>query len=66
MLPTRGFSRKCWREGDTPQFVLHHARNLAEATRFLEQNEPDVMLLDMGLPDASGPGGRAAAADGFP
>lgn len=53
-------------ESDSPQFVLQHATSLKEAMGFLEQNEPDVMLLDMGLPDATGMEGVRRLRSGFP
>jgi signal transduction histidine kinase len=35
-------------------FTLHHASSLADATLMLTDHAPDVILLDMNLPDSSG------------
>lgn len=40
-------------EGDSP-FTLTHAETLAEALHALEQSRPDIILLDLHLPDSSG------------
>lgn len=38
----------------SPGFRLHEAGTLSEAVRWLETNRPDLVLLDLTLPDASG------------
>lgn len=35
-------------------YICHQAGTIREATRLLEQEEPQVVLLDIGLPDGSG------------
>ena len=37
-----------------PKFQLAHAASVAQSTRYLLSETPDVILLDLGLPDAEG------------
>lgn len=40
--------------GDAPGFSIHLARTLAEGLERMHETKPDVVLLDLGLPDSAG------------
>ena len=40
--------------GDSPGFAIHLARTLAEGLERVHEAKPDVILLDLGLPDSAG------------
>ena len=39
---------------EDPSIVVRHVRSLGEAVQALETESPDCVLLDLGLPDATG------------
>lgn len=48
------FVRRLLATRKDPVFVLHHAASMKEARDFLREETPDVILLDLNLPDSRG------------
>lgn len=48
------FVRRLLATRKNPTFLLHHAASMKEARDFLREETPDVILLDLNLPDSRG------------
>jgi DNA-binding response OmpR family regulator len=46
--------REFLREDDMDQYTLNHVERLDAGIKYLNQEKPDVIMLDLGLPDSQG------------